>query len=98
MIDAPSPITAGESEIIEDGLRLLKPFFKITEEMSAEKVVTLSKVIQIKYCLSLAARDLKSDSAVGSFLQQSLSRELSERFDNLEEYDCCHCNHSRSSF
>ncbi|XP_074604103.1 E3 SUMO-protein ligase ZBED1-like [Brevipalpus obovatus] len=50
--DGPSPISGPDREVIEDALKLLKPFFKITEEMSAEKLVTLSKAIPLQFCLS----------------------------------------------
>lgn len=83
--DAPPSVTGAEKEIIEDALKILKPFFSITEEMSAEKVVTLSKVIPIQYCLVSKIREMKLDTAVATFLQKSLIKGLDERFHELED-------------
>ncbi|XP_074603936.1 E3 SUMO-protein ligase ZBED1-like [Brevipalpus obovatus] len=84
LIDAPSPITGAEREILEDSLKVLKPFYLITEEMSAEKVVTLSKAIPIRNILTNKLKDIRLDTQVASFLKQQLITGLDERFSNLE--------------
>ena len=85
LVDAPTQITGAENEVISDGLRILKPFFSITEEMSAEKVVTLSKVIPIQYYLRQGLSEMKLATQIGSLLQQSLIQGLEVRFINVQK-------------
>ncbi|XP_074603996.1 E3 SUMO-protein ligase ZBED1-like [Brevipalpus obovatus] len=83
--DGPSPISGPDREVIEYALKLLKPFFKITEEISAEKLVTLSKVIPLQFCLSTGLEKTETKTVVGSLLKETLADGLRERFGNLEE-------------
>ncbi|XP_074603937.1 uncharacterized protein LOC141857342 [Brevipalpus obovatus] len=49
-------------EILEDSLKVLKPFYLITEEMSVEKVITLSKAIPIRNILTNKLKDIILDT------------------------------------
>ena len=77
---APSIITGSEREVIKDSLKIHKPFFSFTEEMSAEKVVTLSKVIPVLYCLLSLIKKLSLQISTGIFLQEALTTNLEKRF------------------
>ncbi|XP_074596363.1 E3 SUMO-protein ligase ZBED1-like [Brevipalpus obovatus] len=57
--DAPQSLMGTERDIVGDSILLLRPFFKITKDMSAEKIVTLSKAIPIISCVTKAIKHMK---------------------------------------
>ncbi|CAG9821993.1 unnamed protein product [Phaedon cochleariae] len=71
-------------EIIEGVLPLLKPFYEVTVEISAEKNITLSKVIVLNNLIQsfLQKHSSQNDKVVS--VQSALKRGMENRFKDLE--------------
>lgn len=78
-------LNAEEWKILQEFCLLLKPFNSITIELSAEKTVTISKIIPMVEGLKQYITGLQNiESEVGLTLKEELLRGLSTRFSRLE--------------
>ncbi|XP_067616849.1 E3 SUMO-protein ligase ZBED1-like [Eurosta solidaginis] len=71
-------------EVIEGVLPLLKPFYEITIEISAEKCVTLSKVIVCRNLINNFLSKFSSENRKVMDLPKCLKQGMQIRFDRLE--------------
>lgn len=71
-------------EVIEEVLPLLKPFYEVTIEISAEKNVTLSKVIVFNNLIQDFLRKYFSQNQKIISVQSALKKGMETRFKDLE--------------
>lgn len=81
-------LSEDEWKILKEICKILQPFEQITTEMSAEKTVTLSKVIVLIRGLGSALNKFEKEMSTSSNITKKLIAQLkaqyNERFDNLE--------------
>lgn len=80
----PQMLTAFEVVILNEILKMLKPFELVSKEICGEKYVTCSKVIPIVNALLHEVHALNPESDLGKDLKQKLIIELQKRFSDIE--------------
>lgn len=68
--NSPPMISAFEVAIVQEILKMLKPFETITAEISGEKYPTISKVIPMIYLLRVKINELNPESDIGKHLKK----------------------------
>ncbi|CAH1371900.1 unnamed protein product [Tenebrio molitor] len=84
---APNMISAYEINILKDVKYMLKPLEVLTKEVSADKYVTISKIIPMVHCLKSELDNQQTDSPEVINLKQSLSSEIHKRFGKMEHVE-----------
>lgn len=83
--NSPQMLQANEIVVLKEFENILKPFQKVTEEMSGEKYVTASKAIPIIKCLRTLLDTITPTSDLAIHLKNYLQTELNKRFDNIQK-------------
>lgn len=74
--------------VVESAIPILKLFYDVTTELSAEKNVTLSKVIPLVRIMLSSLRSRQSDLPEVQSLIKELERDLERRFATIELSEC----------
>ncbi|XP_011687394.1 PREDICTED: zinc finger BED domain-containing protein 1-like [Wasmannia auropunctata] len=82
---SPPMLSGFELAILQEVLKLLKPFEVITKEISGQKFVTCSKVIPMIHCLRNQLTELKPESDVSKKLKNYLLSKVENRFQSIEK-------------
>lgn len=82
----PSMLTNEKMRAVEDIRDFLEPFHKVTEEMSGENYVTISRIIPTLSCLLQKTKDVKTATKTGRQLREHLLVSLEEKFDKVGMY------------
>lgn len=69
---------------IKEVMQLLKPWADVTTELSAEKNVTVSKIIPIIYCIRRTMEKISTSSAMASKLKYDILANFTERTKDFE--------------
>lgn len=81
-------LTPAEWEVIEKAVEVLQIFYEVTEEISSEKTVSISKVIVLVssmfHTIDMFVLDINIPSEVNQ-MAISLKSELKKRFDEIED-------------
>ena len=83
--DGPDMILGSELKILEDVQKVLKPFFTVTMEISAEKETTISKVIPLVGLMATALRNVIPLTPIGSALKKAAFLNMDKRFSKNEK-------------
>ncbi|GLV40087.1 hypothetical protein CBL_02972 [Carabus blaptoides fortunei] len=75
--------TFSDWQLMEKVIEILSPFLTVTEEMSAEKYVTSSKIIPITKCLQLQLSKIHS-TRYARILQEELLNQVNRRLGKIE--------------
>ncbi|XP_022165454.1 zinc finger BED domain-containing protein 1-like [Myzus persicae] len=82
---APTNLSSEEWNIIEDMIPLLRPFDKLTVELSAEHYPMISMVIPLIRGLQSSLASKNPNTQLGIFIKNRLMENTTKRFDSLEE-------------
>ncbi|XP_046748856.1 zinc finger BED domain-containing protein 4-like [Diprion similis] len=82
---APPMVTPQELEKLTEVCDVLKPLEKITREWSAEKYVTLSKVIPMIHGLVDQLQTVDANNGMAEELKREMLGEIKQRFDQVEK-------------
>ncbi|CAG9129825.1 unnamed protein product [Plutella xylostella] len=74
--------------VVESAIPILKLFYDVTTELSAEKNVTLTKVIPLVRIMLSSLRSRQSDLPEVQSLIKELERDLERRFATIELSEC----------
>lgn len=85
LVNAPKNLEASEWELVRDFIQILKPFLSVTEDLSAEKYPTMSRITPLIKGLQSTIKNKVSNTNIGSALQTSLLNVLSRRVGFLEK-------------
>ncbi|XP_064475058.1 E3 SUMO-protein ligase ZBED1-like [Ornithodoros turicata] len=80
------PLVSTEWTILEKACEILKPFKEVTEEMSSEKNVTISKVILLANGLMQHIDEVEKDDLPRQCrnMAKAMKAQVKRRFDNIE--------------
>lgn len=83
-VTAPTMLTAVDLTTIKEMKDLLKPLELVTKELSAEKYVTISKIIPIIHCMEKQVDNYEPASDLMKNLKSHLKTEIEKRFGQME--------------
>lgn len=87
--NGPEMISARQLQEVSDIIVVLRPLEIVTTEMSAEKNVTLSKVLPIVSCLTNGVSSYIPKTELGESFKVSVIGQLQKRFGNIEIFNLC---------
>lgn len=82
--NAPQIISRHNVNILQEVVKLLKPFIKLTEELSAEKTVTVSSVIPMIACLKHIISEIHPTETVSLNFRTLILKNIAKRFGHVE--------------
>nr|XP_023027829.1 zinc finger BED domain-containing protein 1-like [Leptinotarsa decemlineata] len=83
--NAPPMLQASEIVVLKEIEKILKPFYSVTEQMSADKYLTSSKAIPIIKCLRTVLDTVTPTSGLAKQLKQSLLSDYNKRLENIQK-------------
>ncbi|XP_044597479.1 uncharacterized protein LOC123274044 [Cotesia glomerata] len=87
----PNMITGDELESLIEVRDILSPLWRVTQEVCAEKNVTLSKCIPLIASLRKKTENFKPDTLIGRQLQKKLTQEIETKYGNIESVKLYAC-------
>jgi hypothetical protein len=78
--DSPQLPSRNKIDIIHECISLLEPIEEVTKEVSAEKHVTISKLIPVTRLMSTVIDRFNTVSQIAKNLQQALQLQFNKRF------------------
>ncbi|XP_063226693.1 zinc finger BED domain-containing protein 4-like [Bacillus rossius redtenbacheri] len=82
--EAPPMVSSSELECVKEMVGLLRPFEKVTKEISGDSYVTVSKVIPLISCVRDAVENMKPRNEIIVQFKNEIKKQLARRFDNIE--------------
>ncbi|CAK1599793.1 unnamed protein product [Parnassius mnemosyne] len=83
-IDAPTMLTAVQLNTIKDVAYVMRPLEAMTREASAERYVTVSKIVPMVSCAIDQYKELGVTSTIADELKRNITLEIEKRFGHLE--------------
>jgi hypothetical protein len=83
--DSPQLPSRNKIDIIHECISLLEPIEEVTKEVSAEKHVTISKLIPVTRLMSTVIDRFNTVSQIAKNLQQALQLQFNKRFRQIED-------------
>ncbi|XP_044592932.1 zinc finger BED domain-containing protein 4-like [Cotesia glomerata] len=87
----PNMITGDELESLIEVRDILSPLWRVTQEVCAEKNVTLSKCIPLIASLRKKTENFKPDTLIGRQLQKKITQEIETKYGNIESVKLYAC-------
>ncbi|XP_028157050.1 zinc finger BED domain-containing protein 1-like [Ostrinia furnacalis] len=85
--DAPPMLTSSEIGCLREIVQLIKPFEKLTKEISGQNYITVSKVIPLISCLRGMLENFSPKFEAAISLKTEIEKEVMKRFDNKLEHN-----------
>lgn len=83
----PEMLTARELQQLRETIKLLRPFEKVTLEISGEKYVVISKIMPLLNCVTIEIESLQPTLDIGIELKRNIITELKKRFGKIEFFN-----------
>ncbi|XP_025418687.1 zinc finger BED domain-containing protein 4-like [Sipha flava] len=80
----PEMFTARELQQLRETIKLLRPFEKVTLEISSEKYVVISKIMPLLNCVTIEIESIQPNLDIGIELKRNIIAELKKRFGKIE--------------
>jgi len=84
---APEMLTARELQQLCETITLLRPFEKVTLEISGEKYVVISKIMPLLNCVTIEIKSLQPTLDIGIELKRNVITELKKRFGKIKVFN-----------
>lgn len=82
---APPLLNSNDIDIIQDTLKLMSFFEKVSKDMSSEKVVTCSKILPVLFLLKENIRKINPVTNAGNNLKKNILAEIELRYREIEK-------------
>lgn len=83
----PEMLTARELQQLRETLKLLRPFEKVTLEISGDKYVVISKIMPLLNCITNEIESLQPTLDIGIELKRNIITELKKRYGEIEFFN-----------